>query len=175
MEEGTPPEKGGKKAAKMKWRAAGAAVGSTQLEGQFAKQTYAERMEAEAEAERVLARAGAVGRGRCSGSVQVQYGGKGKFQDAWGGLAPGRPSLTFRKGHKAGAELRTANAEGCKVSTPKQGRKGHELTFRLDLVMKDSVGCDKYIFSVDTAEELIVRLHTSFGVTFRSLSFWLVR
>ena len=65
----------------------------------------------------------------------------------------GKPSLHFSDS-KDGKVLRTAGAENCTCAIPKQARKNHALTFRLDLSENDSVGDRKYVFAVDTEEEL---------------------
>ena len=98
--------------------------------------------------------AAAIVRGHCSGSVEVQYKGKGKFEQVWLALAPGNPSLSFREGRRDGEVVRSGDAEGCIVGLPKQQRKGHPIAFRLDLKDKDSNGCAKYIIAVDTQEQL---------------------
>ena len=98
--------------------------------------------------------AAAIVRGHCSGSVEVQYKGKGKFEQVWLALAPGNPSLLFREGRRDGKVVRSGDADGCTVGLPKQQRKGHPIAFRLDLKDKDSNGCAKYIIAVDTQEEL---------------------
>ena len=94
------------------------------------------------------------GDGFCAGAASVQYKGKGKFHDVWLSLEPGKPELAFRDGGRDGEVLRTAPAEGCTISTPKQARKGHEIALRVDLTAKDSKGDAKYIISVETEEEL---------------------
>ena len=104
--------------------------------------------------------AAAIARGHCSGLVQVQYKGKGKFSEAWLTLAPGKPSLSFREGRRDGKVMRSGDADGCIVGVPKQARKGHEIAFRLDLKQKDSSGCAKYIVAVDTQEELDHWMHS---------------
>eukprot|EP01043_Picozoa_sp_COSAG02_P046717 COSAG02_NODE_4397_length_5408_cov_7.517047_2_plen_1702_part_01 len=90
----------------------------------------------------------------CSGLVQVQFKGKGKFQKVWLCLAPGRPSLTFTRDTQGGKVLRTANADNCMVQLPKQARKNHEHALRLDLAENDSSGDTKFIIAVDTEDEL---------------------
>ena len=52
---------------------------------------------------------------------------------------------------QAGDELRTASVLGCSVTAPKNTRRGHPHSLRVDLDQKDSQGASKYVISVADA------------------------
>ena len=83
--------------------------------------------------------------------VQVQFGGKKRFQPVLLQLKHG--TLIFRD-EKTGEEVRTGSVVGCEVGLPKKARKGHEYVFRLNLVSKDSKNHSKYVVSVPDEDEL---------------------
>ena len=91
-----------------------------------------------------------------AGTVECQFKGKGKFVQVQLSLTNG--DLVFQqKGQK---HDRTASAVGCALAFPKKARKGHEHAFRIDLTKKDSNKCEKYIFSVESEDELTLWVDT---------------
>lgn len=91
-----------------------------------------------------------------AGQVACQFGrdgAKADFECFFIELIRG--SVTFRDGGRDGKVVRTAGVIGCTVDIPKQARKGHENAFRVDLGEPDSLGENKYVISVDTAEEMM--------------------
>ena len=95
------------------------------------------------------------------GLGHIQYKGKGSFtqvllaldvvSDDAGGIVP---QLSV-KSTENGKVLRTINVSGCTVSEPKKPRKGQEHAFRLDVASKDSKGDQKYVISLDAADQLV--------------------
>lgn len=81
-----------------------------------------------------------------TGKMQVQWNGKGGFQRVYVEMTS--TNLTMSKGKKGGEVLCSASTAGATVALPKNERKGHPHSFRVDLKKTDSKGNDKYICSV---------------------------
>ena len=73
--------------------------------------------------------------------------GKGVFQTSFMELKGSL--LTFRD-KQGGKEIGLGSLIGAEVGKPKNPRKGHPFSFRLDLTSPDTRGVSKYIISVDT-------------------------
>lgn len=85
------------------------------------------------------------------GKMQIQWEGKGNFQPVHMELTS--TALTIRK-KKGGPEISSASCACATVSLPKNERKGHPYSFRIDLTKPDSQGGEKYICSVSDAAML---------------------
>ena len=79
--------------------------------------------------------------------ANVQVNGKGGFQAAFMELKG--ELLTFRD-KQGGKEIGLGSVVGAEARKPKNPRKGHPHSFRLDLTSPDTRGVSKYIISVDT-------------------------
>ena len=104
----------------------------------------------EPEAETVAAHAPAppaapAGEAAIGSKMQVQWNGKGGFQRVY--LEMTETTITVLK-KKGGKEICNASTAGATVALPKNERKGHPHSFRVDLKGKDS-GNTKYICSVE--------------------------
>ena len=84
------------------------------------------------------------GEAAIANNMQVQWNGKGAFQFVY--MEMTETMLTVRK-KKGGKEVCSASAVGATVNLPKNERKGHPHSFRVDLKRPDSAGHTKYICS----------------------------
>jgi hypothetical protein len=79
--------------------------------------------------------------------MQVQWNGKGGFERVY--MEMTEATITVLRETKGGKEMCNASKAGAKVALPKNERKGHPHSFRVDLKHKDSAGNTKYICSVE--------------------------
>lgn len=83
-----------------------------------------------------------------AGKMQVQWNGKGGFERVY--MEMTETTLTVLK-KEGGRELCSASTAGVEVNLPKNARKGHPHSFRIDLKKPDTKGRTKYICSVQDA------------------------